>query len=110
MLFSHFVVLLAYWIAPWTGIVIADRYLVGPSTRPPRRWESGAVIWAVITPCTMLLFSASTVYTGPVARALGGSDVGFIVGFFGAAALYVLAERSRRPGHDAIPAVDAAAA
>jgi NCS1 family nucleobase:cation symporter-1 len=106
MLFSNFLVLVAYWIAPWTGIVIADRYLVGPSTSPPRRWESGAVIWAIVTPITMLLFSASPVYTGPIARALGGTDIGFIAGGFGAAALYVLAKR----GRNAIPAVDTAAA
>jgi len=111
-LFSQFVVLLGYWIAPWTGIVIADRYLVGPSTLPPRRWESGAVIWAIVTPVTLLLFSASAIYTGPIARALGGSDVGFVAGFFGAAGIYVLAERSRRrrPDRDTIPAVDVAAA
>jgi NCS1 family nucleobase:cation symporter-1 len=109
-LFTQFVVLLAYWIAPWTGIVIANRYLVGPSALPPRRWESGAAIWAIVTPVTLLLFSSSTIYTGPIARALGGSDIGFVAGFFGAAALYVLAERIRRRAHAPIPAVDAAVA
>jgi len=94
-LFSNFLVLLAYWIAPWTGIVIADRYLVRPSPHPPRRWESGAVIWAIVTPVTLLLFSSSAFYVGPIARALSGSDIGFVAGFFGAAGFYVLAERSR---------------
>jgi NCS1 family nucleobase:cation symporter-1 len=112
MLFSQFVVLLGYWIAPWTGIVIADRYVVGPRALPPRRWESGAVIWAIVTPVTLVLFSSSTIYTGPIARALGGSDIGFVAGFFGAAGLYVLAERSRRrhPDREAVPGADVAAA
>jgi NCS1 family nucleobase:cation symporter-1 len=58
-----------------------------------------------------LLFSSSTFYTGPIARALGGADVGFVAGFFGAAGLYVLAKRARslRPDRDAIAAVDVAA-
>ncbi len=113
MLFSQFLVLIAYWIAPWTGIVIADRYLVAPLAHPPRRWESGAVIWAIVTPLTLLLFSSSPFYVGPIARALGGADVGFVAGFFGAAALYVCAERKRvrRPTGDAITAAaDVAAA
>jgi NCS1 family nucleobase:cation symporter-1 len=111
-LFAQFVVLLAYWIAPWTGIVIADRYLLETSRRPPRRWESGAIIWAIVTPATLLLFCSSTIYTGPIARAFGGADIGFVAGFFGAAGLYVLAERSRRrsPDRDRITATDAAAA
>ena len=107
-LYSHFVVLLAYWIAPWTGIVIADRYLVGGSARSPGRWESGAAIWAIVTPLTIALFSSTAIYTGPVAHALVGADIGFVVGFFGAAALYVLAKRIRRPGNETIPVADAA--
>jgi NCS1 family nucleobase:cation symporter-1 len=110
MLFSNFLVLVGYWIAPWTGIVIADRYLLGPSTLPPRNWESGAIIWAVVTPVTLLLFSASAVYTGPIARVLGGTDIGFIAGLFGTAALYVVVERARRRTRNAVPATDAAVA
>jgi purine-cytosine permease-like protein len=53
------------------------------------------VIWAIVTPVTLLLFSSSAFYVGPIARALGGSDIGFVAGFFCAAGLYVLAERSR---------------
>jgi NCS1 family nucleobase:cation symporter-1 len=110
-LFAQFVVLVGYWIAPWTCIVIADRYLIGASTLPPRRWESGALIWAIVTPVTLLLF-LSTIYSGPIARGVGGSDTGFVAGFFGAAGIYVLAERSRRrrPDRDTLPAIDVEAA
>jgi NCS1 family nucleobase:cation symporter-1 len=46
---------------------------------------------------TIALFSATETYTGPVAKLLGGTDIGFFVGFFVAAGAYMLAERRRAP-------------
>jgi NCS1 family nucleobase:cation symporter-1 len=48
-----------------------------------------------MTPLTIALFSSTELYEGPVAKLLGGADVGFVVGFFAAAALYVAIERLR---------------
>jgi purine-cytosine permease-like protein len=35
------------------------------------------------------------VYTGPIAKVLGGTDIGFFVGFFAAALGYALIEKLR---------------
>ena len=56
---------------------------------------AGAAIFAVVTPLTIALFSATEIYTGPVAKLLGGTDIGFFVGFFAASGAYVLFERRR---------------
>lgn len=93
-LFSNYLLLLLYWIAPWAGIVLADR-LVHRGRRPAPRVGAGAAIFAVVTPLTIALFSATEIYTGPLARALGGADVGFFAGFFIAGGAYALVERRR---------------
>jgi NCS1 family nucleobase:cation symporter-1 len=93
-LFSNYLVLLLYWIAPWAGIVLTD-WLLYRGRRPARPWGAGAAIFAVVTPLTIALFSATEIYTGPVAKLLGGTDIGFFVGFFAASGAYVLFERRR---------------
>jgi NCS1 family nucleobase:cation symporter-1 len=95
-LFQNYLLLLIYWIAPWAGIVLADWWMYGERPRVPRTWGTGATIFLIVTPITMFLFSATEVYTGPVAKLLGGTDIGFFVGFFAAAVSYVLVERARR--------------
>ena len=97
-LFSNYLLLLLYWIAPWAGIVITDWWLFHEAPRPPKSWRSGATIFVVITPITIALFSATPIYTGPIAKLLDGTDIGFFVGFFLASAWYVLAERRQRSG------------
>ncbi len=93
-LFSNYLLLLLYWIAPWAGIVLAD-WFVYRGARPLRAWGTGALVFVVVTPLTIGLFSATEIYTGPVAKFLGGADVGFFVGFFAAGAAYLAIERSR---------------
>jgi NCS1 family nucleobase:cation symporter-1 len=95
-LFSNYLLLLLYWIAPWAGIVITDWMLFGASGHPVRRWGPGATIFVIVTPLTILLFSSTSVYTGPLAKLLGGTDIGFFVGFFAASLCYALVERRRR--------------
>jgi purine-cytosine permease-like protein len=46
---------------------------------------------------SIALFSASPVYTSPVAKLLGGVDIGYYVGFVVAGAWYWLALRYGRP-------------
>ena len=100
-LFSNYLVLLLYWIAPWAGIVLTD-WLLFRGRRPARPWGAGAAIFAVVTPLTIALFSATEIYTGPVAKLLGGTDIGFFVGFFAASGAYVLFERRRSAAPSAV--------
>lgn len=94
-LFSNYLLLLLYWIAPWAGIVLTDWWLFGRSARPARGWGAGATIFAIVTPLTIALFSSTEIYTGPLAKLLGGTDIGFFVGFFAASLCYALVERRR---------------
>lgn len=101
-LYTSYLVVTLYWIAPWIGIVLADWYLVGSRPREvPPGWTQAATIFVVSAVLTIALFSVSDLYTGPVARLLGGADIGYYVGFFGAGLLYVLSvgkpARMRRP-------------
>jgi NCS1 family nucleobase:cation symporter-1 len=103
-LFQNYLLLLLYWIAPWAGIVLTDWWLFGGSDRQLRRWGSGAPIFLIVTPLTMALFSVTPLYTGPLAKMLGGTDIGFFIGFFAAALGYAIAERSRRAERGYAPA------
>jgi NCS1 family nucleobase:cation symporter-1 len=44
---------------------------------------------------TIALFSATEIYTGPLAKRLDGTDIGSCVGFFAAAVSYVCIESRR---------------
>jgi NCS1 family nucleobase:cation symporter-1 len=100
-LFAGYMVVLLYWIAPWAAIVLADWFVVRDPMAPVGRWGVGVVIFALVTPLTIVLFSATDAYTGPVARLLGGTDIGSFVGFALAGGLYILARRRQRA---AVPA------
>jgi len=95
-LFSNYLLLLLYWIAPWAGIVLTDWWLFGGRGRPIHAWGPGATIFAIVTPLTIVLFSSTEIYTGPVAKLIGGTDVGSFAGFFAASVCYALAARGRR--------------
>lgn len=87
--YTDYLLVTMYWIAPWTGIVLADWYCTAHTPRPtPGGWTRGASIFAVTSVLTIGLFSTSSLYTGPVARWLGGADIGYYVGFFAAATCY----------------------
>ncbi|MFT8862883.1 MAG: cytosine permease [Acetobacter fabarum] len=88
-LYTDYLMVTMYWIAPWIGIVLADWYCTDHAPRPtPVGWTRGASIFAITTALTVGLFSTSSLYTGPIARWLGGADIGYYVGFFVAAGCY----------------------
>jgi len=95
-LYTSYLVVTLYWIAPWIGIVLADWYVVGNVPRDPPGWTMGATIFLATAVLTVLLFSVSDLYTGPVARLLGGADIGYYVGFLVAFLWYAAATRARR--------------
>lgn len=87
--YTDYLMVTMYWIAPWTGIVLADWYCTDHTPHaPPTGWTRGATIFTVTAALTIGLFSTSSLYTGPIARWLGGADIGYYVGFFAAAGFY----------------------
>jgi NCS1 family nucleobase:cation symporter-1 len=93
-LFSNYMLVLLYWISPWAGIVLTHWFFFRDRTDARLDWAPGATVFAVVTVLTIGLFSSTQAYTGPIARALGGTDIGYFVGFFVAGGVYLLVERS----------------
>ena len=97
---SNFVLFLLYFLIPWTAINLTDYYLVrrgqydiGEIFKVDGRY--GRVNWMaigiyVLTILVELPFMNSSFFEGPVAKALGGGDIAWIIGFFLAAILYYI--------------------
>ena len=94
--YENFLLVIAYWIGPWLGVVLTDRYLrrgtdVTPVAADPgyRNW-AGPIAMLVGMVLSIWLFSNQTKYVGVVPKAHGSvGDITFLVGFVVAAALYV---------------------
>src|SRR6185312_17286872 len=102
--FSDLLAVLLYLFTPWTAINLVDFYVVRKghySVREifnPRgmygRW-CGRGLWAYgIGFVAMIPFFKTGLYTGPVAKALGGADIAMLVGLPVSALAYILACRS----------------
>ncbi len=103
--FENVILFLLYLLVPWTAINLTDYYLVrrghydvagileahGPYGRI--RWVPLGIYLATIV--VELPFVNSSLYEGPIARALGGADISWIVGLVVAAAAYGI--WARRP-------------
>ena len=95
-LLENFLLLLLYWLFPWIAIVLVDWFMGEKSSfKFSHGWSVGATIWAVVTILTMALFPATDLYTGPIAKLLGGVDLGYYVGFGAAGLLYWLVIKNK---------------
>lgn len=110
--FLNFILLLAYFLIPWTAINLADfylvrkeRYAIAELYKP--RGEYGGFDWRAmvayfVAVVVELPFISSDFYVGPIAEALGGADISWILAIFVAGGLYVILmkkypERSKYP-------------
>ena len=105
--YEHFILLLLYVLVPWTAINLVDYYLLrhGVYDVPSFFRQDGGIYGRINLPAVtcygfgilvQLPFIASALYTGPVARALGGIDLSWIVGLLlTSPAYYFLARRSQ---------------
>jgi NCS1 nucleoside transporter family len=95
--YENFLLIIAYWIGPWLGVMFTDQFL----RRGKRidqllyaKWYqnwAGPIAMAVGIAVSVVLFSSQIDFTGVVAKhvpALG--DITFLVGFLLSAALYAL--------------------
>jgi len=102
--FSDLLAVLLYLFTPWTAINLVDFYVLRKGHYSIReifnpngmygRWNWRGLLaygvgFVVMIPC----FSTG-LYTGPVARALGGADIAMLVGLPVAAVVYLLTCRS----------------
>jgi NCS1 family nucleobase:cation symporter-1 len=106
--YESFILLLLYVLVPWTAINLVDYYLLRKGRYDVDsffrsdggiygRINGAAVTCYGVGILIQLPFISSPLYTGPVARAMGGIDLSWIIGLaVTAPAYYWLAKRSRR--------------
>jgi nucleobase:cation symporter-1, NCS1 family len=102
--FGDLLALLLYLFTPWTAINLVDFYLVRRAHYSIReifnadgmygRWNWRGLSAYGLGFAAMIPFFSTGMYTGPIARALGGADLAMLVGLPVAAIAYYLACRS----------------
>ena len=106
--FRQFILALLLVFTPWSAINLVDFYLVSrervdiPALYDPDgrygRWNGVALVTYAIGIVVQVPFMAQALYTGPIAEALDGADVSWLVGLAVTAAIYYpLAKRTMRP-------------
>ncbi|HEX7390552.1 MAG TPA: cytosine permease [Acidiphilium sp.] len=103
---TNFLLLLLYVFIPWTAINLTDFYLVRSgkynidAIYDPKgvygsiNWSTMAVY--IIGILVEIPFMNADLYEGPIAKALGGADIGWIVGLIVSGVLYFLVNRTAR--------------
>jgi NCS1 family nucleobase:cation symporter-1 len=104
--YTNFILLLLYVLVPWTAINLVDYYLIRHGDYDVAAFfdAAGGVYGRFNTPaiaCYLLgiliqmPFVSTDLYTGPIAKMLGGVDISWIVGLLVVSPVYyVLAQRS----------------
>src|SRR5215469_16788894 len=120
-LYSHFNELLLYLLVPWTAVNLVDYYLIrfGDYHVPSFFAADGgiygnynftALACYLVGIAVQIPFVAADFYTGPLARAMGGVDISWIVGIAVVSPVYYFAMRSlQRPLLTSAPAPGARA-
>jgi NCS1 family nucleobase:cation symporter-1 len=114
LFYTNFLSFLMYVLVPWTAINLVDYYLLRHGDYRVEDFfkRDGGVYgrfnWVAI--CSYLAgaviqvpFSATAIYTGPAAAAMGGVDISWIVGLVVVSPLYYVAARAFREKPEAIP-------
>jgi NCS1 family nucleobase:cation symporter-1 len=88
---ENFLLVVAYWVAPWIAIVLVERLIsggkdAGKRALAPKEFGAGVIAFVVATGFSIWGFSNQVFYTGPLGKGLG--DMGAVVGFAIAAVLY----------------------
>ncbi|MGY1814027.1 purine-cytosine permease family protein [Blastococcus sp. SYSU D00820] len=97
--FNNFLLLLLYFLVPWTAVNLVDFYFVrhsayaigeimAPDGGVYGRWGGAGLISYFLGLLAMVPFFSTTLYTGPVAEALQGADISFLIGLPVAGACY----------------------
>jgi NCS1 family nucleobase:cation symporter-1 len=112
--YEEFILLLLYVLVPWTAINLVDYYLLRHGQYDVDsffrqdggiygRFNAAAVTCYLLGILIQMPFVASALYTGPIARALGGIDISWIVGLAATApAYYWAAKRTQSGGNSAL--------
>lgn len=102
--YENFLLVIAYWIAPWLGVVLVDRFLRRgtaisafiPDAARYKNW-AGFISLVGAGVVSIALFSNQSFYTGPIAKAAPIGDLTPLVGFVLAGLIYWLVFRALKP-------------
>ena len=105
--FENYLTLLLYFLIPWTAINLTDFYLVRRGVYRTEdffnpRGTFGSFAWTgifvyVLTFGIEIPFMNTSIFQGPLSKAMGNADISWIVGLVVAVPLYyVLAKRSMK--------------
>ena len=103
--FNNFLLLILYLFIPWTAVNLVDYYVVrrghyavAEIFKPDGiygRWGWRGIIAYLLGFAAMVpFFSVNTLFTGPVAKSMGGADISFFIGLPVAGVLYWLLSRN----------------
>ena len=102
--YSNFLTLLLYFLIPWTAINLVDFYFVRHGSyaiteifNPAGtygRWGWRGLAAYFIAFAAMVPFFSVALFTGPIAKAIGGADLSMFIGLPVAAGLYYLFSRN----------------
>jgi len=102
--FEDLLAILLYLFTPWTAINLVDFYVVRRGHYSIREifnplgmyghWNWRGLSAYLAGFIAMVPFFSTTLYTGPVARALGGADIAMLIGLPVSAGIYLLTCRS----------------
>jgi nucleobase:cation symporter-1, NCS1 family len=115
--YEDFILLLLYVLVPWTAINLVDYYLLQHGKYDVEsffrqdggiygRVNTAAVTCYILGVLVQMPFVASALYTGPIARALGGIDLSWIVGLLVTSPVYYwMAKRAQARRNASAPLV-----
>lgn len=102
--FNSFVLLMLYFLIPWTAVNLVDfyfvrhgKYAITDIFNPEGiygRWAWRGILSYVVGFVVMIPFFSTGFYTGPAAQALGGADISFVPGLLAGGGLYYLLSRN----------------
>ncbi|HWR40512.1 MAG TPA: cytosine permease [Patescibacteria group bacterium] len=97
-LFKNFVLVLLMVFTPWSSVNLIDFYWISkenidvPGLYDPNgrygKWNAAALVSYFAGVLVQIPFMAQAMYTGPITKMLGGTDISWIVGLLVTAALY----------------------
>ncbi|MET1051793.1 MAG: cytosine permease [Mycetocola sp.] len=109
--FNSFVLLMLYFLVPWTAVNLVDfyfvrrgEYAIAEILKPNGlygRWAWRGVLAYSIGFVAMIPFFSVSFFVGPVAELLGGADFSFVVGLIVSGGLYALFSRNIDRGIEA---------
>ncbi|MBJ8344332.1 cytosine permease [Antrihabitans sp. YC2-6] len=117
--FNNFVLLMLYFLVPWTAVNLVDFYLVRRGKYAIAEildpdgiyghWAWPGVAAYALGFLAMIPFFSTTFYVGPAAEAFGGADFSFVVGLAVASLAYVLFARNLDRNREAAARIESAA-